>query len=113
MARTAIPVLHTSRYQVASVSSLTVVSGNTVDGMSMVNDGATVIVLRNRAGTPESIALTVVETVDFAPAGPVVIPVASSVYLGQIGPFPVELYGSVLEFAVSDSAIDFVGFSLL
>lgn len=113
MARTAIPIQRLSRFAVADFTSSETVPGNTVDGMSLVNNGATVLAFRNTSGAPQTITITIVETVDFSPPVPVIETIATGTILGMIGPFPNDIYGNILEFAVSSASVDFAGFSLL
>lgn len=113
MARTTVPVRRVNRQDLTTFSTLDVAAGNTVDGMRMVNNGGTVLVVNNGAGSDQTITLTIVETVDFSPAAPVVVTVPSATFFGMIGPFPEEFYGNVLEFDVSSGSLDFAAFSLL
>ena len=110
MARTNVPIKSVNRLQVATA---TVVAGNTVDGMRMSNNGATLLYVDNNAGSDQTIELILVETVDFRTAGPVVVTVPASAAVNLIGPFPINLYGNVLEFDVSSASLDFAAFSLL
>lgn len=113
MARTPVPVTRVSRYQVNSVLSGDEVAGNTVDGNSMVNNGSTLLFVDNFSGSNQTVTLTIVETVDFSPAAPVVLTVVNNTYAAQIGPFPRDLYGDVLEFDVSSASLNFAAFSLI
>jgi len=106
-------VKRVSRYQLNYFAATEAADGNVVDGMSMPNNGATVLVVSNDSGAPQTLELTIVETVDFSPASPVSITVASDAWTGVLGPFPREFYGNVLEFSVSSVDVTFVGFSLL
>lgn len=109
MARTTVPVTRTSRF-VAFASTPTV--GDTVNGMQMVNDGSTMILFSSASGTPETVDFILVETVDFQSAGPVVVTVSANEPGSLLGPFPTNLYGSVLEFDVSSASLSMSAFTL-
>lgn len=110
MARTNVPIKSVERLTVATA---TVVAGNTVDGMRMSNNGATLLYVDNNSGSNQTVELILVETVDFQSAGPVVLTIPASAAVNLIGPFPANLYGNVLEFDVSSASLDFAAFSLL
>jgi hypothetical protein len=109
MARTTVPVTRTSRY-VAFTSTPT--AGDTVNGMQMVNDGSTVILVESASGAAQTVDFLLVETVDFQTAGPVVVAVSASEPGSVLGPFPTNLYGSVLEFDVSSASLSMSAFTL-
>lgn len=113
MARTAVPVKHVDRLSVASFTNATDVPGDTVNGMQMFNDGGTVLFIANTTAVARTVSVTLVETVDFQPAGPVVLTIPASATINLVGPFPTNLYGNVLEFSVSSTTLNFAGFSLL
>lgn len=109
MARTTVPVTRTSRF-VAFTSTPT--AGDIVNGMQMVNDGSTMILVESAAVGAETIDFLLVETVDFQPAGPVVVAVDAGEPGSLLGPFPTNLYGSVLEFDVSSASLSMSAFTL-
>lgn len=109
MARTTVPVTKTSRF-VAFTSTPT--AGDTVNGMQMVNDGSTVILIESASGSAQTADFIVVETVDFQSAGPVVVAIAANEPGSLLGPFPTNLYGSVLEFDVSSASLSLSAFTL-
>lgn len=113
MARTDVPVKRVSRLAASYFTAAEAVNGDTVNGMRMSNNGATVLVISNSAGVSRTIDTILVETVDFQPAGPVTITIGASAAFAVVGPFPTELYGNVLEFDVSNASLDFGAFSLL
>jgi len=113
VARTAVPVTRVSRLQVNGVPQGDEVAGDTVNGMSMVNNGATLLHLDNLPGVAQTISLILVGTVDFQPAGPAVLTVAADTYAALVGPFPIDTYGNVLEFDVSSASLNFAAFSLI
>lgn len=109
MARTAVPVTRTSRF-VAFTSTPT--AGNIIDGMQMVNDGSTVILVESTDVAATTVDFILVETVDFQPAGPVVVAIDALEPGTLLGPFPTNLYGSVLEFDVSSASLSMSAFTL-
>lgn len=111
MARVDVPVLRTSR--LVAFSTTTSVTGDPVNGMRMVNDGATVLVVDNLAPGDQTVSTIIVEAIDSQVPGPVVITIGANTYVTVLGPFPINLYGSVLEFDVSSSIVTFNAFSLL
>jgi hypothetical protein len=113
MARTDVPVKRISRLSASYFTAAQAVNGDTVNGMRMVNNGATVLVVSNSNVAAQTIDTIIVETIDFQPAGPVTITVGGSAAFAVIGPFPADIYGNVLEFDVSNASLDFGGFSLL
>lgn len=113
MARTTVPINRLGRLAVSSFVSADLATGNTVDGMRMLNDGATVLYIANSGGTPETISIDVVETVEFVSVGPLVYTISNLTNVDLIGPFPPGIYGNVLEFDVSSTNLAFGGFSLL
>lgn len=113
MPRTAVPLKHADRLSVASFTNATDVPGDVVNGMSMVNDGATMLFVANTSALARTVSTYLVETVDFQPAGPVVLTIPASATINLIGPFPTNLYGNVLEFDVSSTTLNFAAFSLL
>lgn len=113
MARTDVPITRTSRYQVNAALAADVVAGDTVNGMRMSNNGATMLRVANSAGVVRTIDLIIVETVDFAAAGPTTLSVPANTVDALIGPFPVNFYGNVLEFDVSSNSLGFLAFSLI
>lgn len=113
MARTEVNIIRTSRLQVYPYTSADQVAGNIVDGMQVAfNNGATLLQVESASGAPQTVSILLVETVDFQPAGPVVltIPANSSTLLG---PFPPNLYGNVLEFDTSSASLSFLAFTLV
>lgn len=113
MARTSVPVKRLGRFAVSSYLSTDLATGNIVDGMRMPNDGATFLYIANTGGAPETISVDVVETVEFVAPGPLVYTVSNLNSVDLIGPFPVGIYGNVLEFDVSSVNLAFGAFSLL
>lgn len=113
MARVDVPVIRVSRHAVNPLVNGSEVPGADLDGMRMVNNGATVLFVDNFSGFNETVSLIVVETVDFSPAAPVVLTVPDQTYAALIGPFPQQFYGNVLEFDVSSALLNFSAFSLL
>lgn len=97
----------------ASYIAADLATGNIVDGMRMINDGATFLYVANTGGTPETISVDVVETVEFVAPGPLVYTVSNLNFVDLIGPFPVGIYGNVLQFDVSSVNLAFGAFSLL
>ena len=113
MARIEVPVKRVSRLTASSFTAAEAVNGDTVAGMQMVNNGATVLVVSSSSGSQQTVETILVETVDFQPASPVTIPIAANSAFAVFGPFPVNLYGNILEFDVSSALLDFGAFSLL
>lgn len=114
MARTEVPIKRVSRLAVASFLAAESVAGDTVNGMQVVvNDGATLLWVSSTSGAPQTVDMILVATVDFQPAGPVVLTIPANTETSLIGPFPRELYGNVLEFDVSSALLSFAAFSLL
>jgi hypothetical protein len=113
MARTTVPVKRVNRFDVTTYDLLSVVAGDTVNGMRMPNDGSTLLYIDNDSGLDRTIDVYVVETVDFYPVSPVAITIPASSTVNLIGPFPTGIYGNVLEFDVSGADLLFGGFSLL
>lgn len=109
MARTAVPVTKASRF-VAFTSTPT--AGDIANGMQMVNDGSTVLLVESSLITPATVSFIVVETVDFQAAGPLIVAVAANEPGSLLGPFPTNLYGSVLEFDVSSTSLSMSAFTL-
>lgn len=90
------------------VSALTPAVGNTVDGMSLVNDGKTVVDIKNTNGASTAHdatfhPLTVVE--GHTVTDPFTIP--AGVTWG-FGPFPVELYGTSMLITAAHAELTFV-----
>jgi hypothetical protein len=112
MARTSVPITGTSRHQVFAVDPGDVVTGDTVNGMQMFNNGGTMLYVDNSAVTDETISVTVVETVDFQSASPLVLTIPAGAFT-LLGEFPLNYYGNVLEFDVSSASLGFVAFSLI
>jgi hypothetical protein len=113
MAATSVPVKRVSRFAVTAFASTELAAGNVVDGMSMLNDGATLLYVSNTGGSPETIDVTIVETVDFQAPSPVTFTISNLNSVDVIGPFPAGIYGNYLEFTVSSASLSFGGFSLL
>jgi hypothetical protein len=109
MARTDVPVQRTSRLQVFSVATGT--PGDVANGMRMINDGATLLYVQG-AGMDATVSTILVETVDFQTPPPIVLTIPANSFGVELGPFPVDLYGSVLEFDVSDANLTFAAFTL-
>lgn len=113
MARTEVPIERVSRLAVASFLAADSVAGDTVNGMRMPNNGATLLWVSSTSGADQTIDTILVATVDFQPAGPVVLTIPANTETSLVGPFPRELYGNVLEFDVSSALLSFAAFSLL
>lgn len=113
MARTNVPVRHVSRFAVTSYVSGELATGNTVDGMRMINDGASLLYVANFGGTPETVTVLIPQTLEFQPVTNPVFTISNITSIDIIGPFPVQYYGSVLEFDVSSASLSFGGLSLL
>lgn len=113
MARTEVPVRRVSRLFASSFTAAQAVNGNTVDGMRMVNNGATVLVVSSSSGAAQTVSTILVETIDFSTPPPIQITVEANASFAVVGPFPTDLYGNVLEFNVSSALLDFGAFSLL
>ncbi|NYI06058.1 hypothetical protein [Allostreptomyces psammosilenae] len=95
MARTAIAVTKAQR---GGVEMLAAVPADVTNGNSMVNDGATGLIVRNTGAVDaHTITFHLFRTVDGQPVTPrtEAVPVGD-VYL--FGPFPVADYGSTLAF---------------
>lgn len=110
MARTDVPVHGSSRLQVDAVATGT--AGDVANGMQMINDGASVLIVQG-AGTDETVSTILVETIDFSTPPPIVLTIPANSYATMLGPFPTNLYGSILEFDVSDANLTFAAFTLL
>lgn len=111
MARVDVPVLKTSR--LVAFGTTTSIAGDAVNGMRMVNDGATILTVDNLAVGDQTVSTIIVESIDSQVPGPVVITIPANTYTAVLGPFPINLYGSVLEFDVSASIVTFNAFTLL
>lgn len=113
MARTDVPVKHLSRFAVASYFSADLAVGNIVDGMRMVNDGASFLYVANTGGSPETVTVLIPETIDFQPVSSAVFTISNLTQIDLLGVFPSSIYGNVLEFDVSSASLSFGAFSLL
>lgn len=113
MARVEVPVKRVSRLSASSYTAAQAVNGDVANGMQMVNDGATVLVVSSSSGAPQTIETIIVESIDFSVPPPITITVAANAAFAVVGPFPTNLYGNILEFDVSSALMDFGGFSLL
>lgn len=113
MARVTVPVSKTSRLQVFPTFSTDVVDGDTVNGMRMVNNGATWLHVVSASGSDQTVDLIILETVDFSTPAPITLTIPANTFAANIGPFPVGTYGNVLEFDVSSISLGFLAFSLI
>lgn len=113
MARTTVPVTQTSRLQVFPTFAADVVDGDTVNGMRMVNDGATWLHVVSSSGSAQTIDLIILETIDFSTPAPITLTIPANTFAANIGPFPVGIYGNVLEFDVSSISLGFLAFRLI
>jgi len=113
VARVNVPVSRVSRLQVFSAVAADVVAGDTVNGMRMANNGATLLWVSSSSGSAQTVETIPVETVDFSPAAPISLVVPANTVSALIGPFPVDIYGNVLEFDVSSALLGFLAFSLI
>jgi len=111
MPRVEVPVTRTSRVQVfcAPTSS----AGDPANGHFMVNDGASSLWVRSAAAGDETLSTFIVESLDGQVPGPVVLTVPANCPGTMLGPFPVDLYGSVLSFDVSTASFEIMAFTLL
>lgn len=111
MARVEVPVTHTSRVQV--FCSTPAVTSDPVNDHFMVNDGASLLWVRSTVGTDQTVSTFIVESLDFQVPGPVVLTIPANCEGAMLGPFPVDLYGSVLNFDVSTAGFELMAFTLL
>jgi len=90
------------------VSGLTAAVGNTVDGMSLVNDGRTVLDLHNTNGasTARTATFHPINTIEGQHVT-VVASVAAAATDGY-GPFPVEIYGTSMAIDASHAELTFL-----
>jgi hypothetical protein len=90
------------------VSALTPAVGNTVDGMTMVNDGRTVVDVKNTNGT------TTTHDVGFVTAATLegqTVTHTETIPAGVIwgfGPFDPNVYGTTMRFTASHAELTFV-----
>lgn len=83
----------------------TATAGDVPNGHSMVNDGATGLIVTNTGSTvARTVTFTITRTVDGQAVSPRVesIPLSSA---QAMGPFPVADYGTVLTFVVSHAEL--------
>jgi hypothetical protein len=92
--------------------SSTPTAGDTVNGMQMVNDGSTMILVESASGATQTIDFIIVETVDFQAASNLTVAITANEPGSLLGPFPTNLYGSVLEFDVSSASLSLSAFTL-
>lgn len=109
MARTVIPILVYGRgTKKVVVSAISAVAGNTVDGMSLANDGRTVVDVHNTNAGSTAHDMT------YPVAGAVegqTVTVTESVVAAQtwgIGPFPLDLYGPVVKITAAHAELTFI-----
>jgi hypothetical protein len=80
--------------------------------MQLINDGSTMLLVESASGSAQTVSFALVETLDFQAAGPTVVPIAINEPGTLLGPWPTNLYGSVLEFDVSSASLSLSAFTL-
>lgn len=91
------------------------VAGDVANGNISYNDGATILAVFNAdAGSTHGLTVQVVSGIDGLTAGPRSYTVPTSGSGTQIvGPFPVQFYGSQLQFNVDSSQLKVAAYSVL
>lgn len=102
MAATVVPVTEITRAGVAAPSAVT---GDTVNGHTVSNDGNMHISVSNSAGSTGTVTIAITQTVDGLSAASKVISVPAAAVEFRIGPFPTSIYGPNLGFTVSATTL--------
>jgi hypothetical protein len=91
------------------VSGLTPAVGNTVDGMTLANDGKTVVDVKNTNGasTAHDVTFNPITVVEgHTVTDPFTIPAGAT---WGFGPFPVEIYGTTMTITAAHAELTFLG----
>jgi hypothetical protein len=104
MAATVVPVTEITR---AGVAPPTAVTGDTVNGHSVANDGTMHITVANSLGSTGTVTLNIVQTVDGLAAAGKTVTIPANAVEHRIGPFPTGVYGNTLTFTTSATTLTF------
>jgi hypothetical protein len=102
MAATVVPVTEITRAGVAAPSAVT---GDTVNGHAVANDGNMHISVSNSAGSSGTVTISIYQTLDGLSAASKVVTVPNGAVEYRIGPFPTAVYGPTLNFTVSATTL--------
>lgn len=90
------------------------VAGDVTNGNFALNDGATMLLVLNAdGGSTHVLTVQVASGVDGLTAGPRSYTCPISAVAQAVGPFPVQFYGSVLNFNVDNANLKVAAYSLL
>jgi hypothetical protein len=104
MARTFIPVVSVNRF--ALTSDATPLAMDVTHGNFCINDGATALRFASTSGAVQTVTVTLPAGADVnLVVGPRVITIPANLVNGVTGFFPVNIYGSQLQFTTSNSLV--------
>lgn len=111
--RTATSVTSVNRTALTAFPAPTV-AGDVTNGNVCPNDGATILAVLNSDGAAtHNLTVTVVSGVDGLTAGPRPYTVPISANTQITGPFPLQFYGSQLQWNVDSTQLKVAAYSLL
>lgn len=102
MVATPVPVTEITR---AGITPPAATTGDTVNGHSVVNDGYMHLDVSNSAGAPGTLTISYPQTVDGQAITPKAITIPATTNNVRIGPFPVQVYGTTINFTVSAATV--------
>lgn len=110
MARTALPVNTITRTGITPASET---AGDATNGMTMVNNGRTVLLTHNTNGgsTAHTLTISLTGAVDGQGIVPRTWSIAASASK-YIGPFPADSYGGTMKIDVDNSELHLTAYSL-
>lgn len=108
MARVNVPVTLVTR---AGVADATPVAGDATNGMVVVNNGKTKIVVNNTGATSRTVTAILTKTTDGQTPTPKTYTLAAGAKR-NIGPFPVDYYSATLQLDVTHAEVTFLAETL-
>lgn len=102
MPQTTVPVTEITRNGTAAPSPIT---GDTVNGHSIANDGNMYFSVSNSAGSTGTITIASPRLIDGSAVTSRVVSVPANAVEFRIGPFPTAYYGVTLNFTVSATTL--------
>lgn len=99
MARVNIPITNITRTGVSLAAAGT--AGNSVDNHEFVNDGNTILRVKNTDGASKTVTLRIARTVDGQAVTNRTVNVGATTGDVAMGPFPVVDYGSLMQVDLS------------
>lgn len=102
MAAVSVPVTEIVR---TGVAPATAVTGDTVNGHAITNDGNMYLSVANSTGTPGTVTIAVAKTVDGLAVASRAVTIPANATEHRIGPFPTSTYGNSLGVTVSATTL--------